>query len=171
MSNGTSGLMGLVVQVERLVAEGGIQWENIYKDIAQSDPEVGVFYTFSQARTLFQRHHNDADTSRMDLETARRYKIYMPGTAATVLSWASCTLVFTYHAITFSSTITIQNSAGGTVNIDIVRSSDGQVMQKYSRTGNGDVTITGYDDTETYYAVAYESDAKLARSANFNFGD
>jgi hypothetical protein len=70
----------------------------------------------------------------------------------------------TYHAITFTVTGTVSDSAGGTVNLACYRKSDGLKLGSTSRVGNGSYTITIYDNTETVFAEARESAALLGRS-------
>jgi hypothetical protein len=75
-TSGTAALSGFTVQIEKLQNEDPDNsvrsWENCYRDIQQSDPEIGVFYTFSQIRDLFKRYPEDIDLTRMDLATPRR---------------------------------------------------------------------------------------------------
>jgi hypothetical protein len=164
-TNTTGNAAGVTVQVERLAAEGGIQWENAYSDIGQTDPETGLHQTYSQVRNLFCRWGNDiySDTSRMSLQTARRWRTVLANAAA---SFDYLDLIFTYHSITKTVSGNITGSAGGTVNISLHRESTGEKVLETSRSGNGSYSITWYDDTETIYTEAYESSTKIGRSDN-----
>jgi hypothetical protein len=164
-TNTTGNAAGVTLQVERLAAEGGIQWENAYSDVGATDPETGLHQTYSQVRTLFLRWGDDiyADSSRMSLQTARRWRAILANNAA---SFDYLDLIFTYHSITKTVSGDITGSAGGTVNISLHRESNGEKLLETSRTGNGSYSITWYDDTETVYTEAYESSTKIGRSDN-----
>lgn len=152
---------GFVVLVERLSAEGGVAWEVGYADLAQSDAELGVYHTWSQMRTLFQRFPNDADSTRMPLQTSRRWR-WVNGALTT--SWNSLGLIFTYHSILSEVAGTVSGSGGGTVNIALHDGTTGEVLKTTSRVGNGAYTIPFYGDTRTCYVTAREGSTLLARS-------
>lgn len=161
-SNTTGLIYGIVVQVERLAAEGGIQWENLYADVAQSDGLTGVRQCWSMARDIFRRFPNDSETDRMDLQTARRYK----SSFSPSLGWRAINLWFTYHTIQFAVGGTITGSAGGTVNLLLVRYSDRKVLKTGSRTGNGAYSFVWYDNTLDMFVDAYENTTHVGRSEN-----
>jgi hypothetical protein len=157
---------GYVTQVERLAAEGGVQWEDVYVDISQNDPEIGIVPLFSQAKTLFKRWPGDPGEGRIELETARRWQVWAPGGTAVAPVWISLSLIFTYHAITYSVSGNITNSAGGTVDIKVCRAATGERVLETSRVGDGAYTLTWHDNTEELYAEARESATLLGRSDN-----
>jgi hypothetical protein len=161
--NGTGNAAGVTVQCERLAAEGGIQWESAYTDIGHADAETGLKQTYSQVRTLFRRWGGDsyADPSRMDLQTARRWRTAVANNA---LSRDYLDLIFTYHSIPKTVSGSITNSDGGTVTISLHRESTGEKLLETSRTGDGSYSFTWYDDTENVFTEAYESATKLGRS-------
>jgi hypothetical protein len=70
----------------------------------------------------------------------------------------------TYHANTFTVSGNITGSSGGTVNIEIFRSSSGEKIGSTTRVGNGTWTFTWYDNTENVFATAKESSTLLGRS-------
>src|SRR3989304_1166476 len=159
---GTVQPAGITIQVERLAAEGGIMWESGMTDISQSDPEVGVRQCLCLCKaTLFKRFPADADSNRIDIETARRYKLVMANTC-TVMSHIS--MWMTYHAITWTVSGNVDGSAGGTVNIGLHKASDGELVATTSRAGNGAYSLTWYDNVDSMYTEARESDALVARS-------
>ncbi len=160
--SGTVAPSGYTVLVERLAAEGGIQWEPAYIDSSQTDPEVGTFLMYSQMRTLFLRWPGDPGSDRMDLETSRRWRVHTNGSTA-VSGWISLMVTFTYHAITFAVSGTVSGSSGGSVTIGVWRSSGEKVLST-SRTGNGSYSVTWYDDTEDLFSEARESATLVGRS-------
>lgn len=155
---------GLAVNVERLSAEGGTKWEVVYRDIAQSDAEIGVFFAYSQMRDLFEAFTDDVRPDRMAFETARRWRVHAPTLASGATGWAALTLMFTYHSILSTVAGTVSGSSGGTVNINLHYALTGEVLKTTSRVGNGAYSIPFYGDTRTVYTTARESGALLARS-------
>ena len=162
-TNATGNAAGLTLQVERLAAEGGIIWESAYSDIGTTDPETGLHSTFSQIRTLFRRWGGDAyaDSSRMDLQTSRRWRTSLANAAN---SYDYLDLIFTYHSIPFTVSGNITGSSGGTVTISLHRASSGEKLAETSRVGNGSYSLTWYDNTENVFVEARESGALLGRS-------
>lgn len=162
--SGTVALSGLAILVERLAAEGGIEWEAAYMDSSQTDAEIGVFFAYSQSRTMFKRWPGDSYTgNRVDLETSRRRRVHLNGSTA-VTGWVSLSVVFTYHAITYTLSGTVSGSSGGTVTIGVWRPGTGEKLLQTSRTGNGAYSLTWYDNVESVFAEAYESATLVGRS-------
>lgn len=145
------------ITIERLVAEGGLQWERGYADGGISDSEVGQFYAIGQVKSLFTRWPDDADSTRIPVETARRYRVTVPGANATTAFINKLALSLTYHSITYTVSGTISGSSGGTVTINLHRLSTGEKILSTSRVGNGAYSFTWYDNTEEVYVVATES--------------
>lgn len=151
---GTTGPGGINIQVERLVAEGGVQWEQAYVDLSQHDSEVGFFLTYSQIKELFKRWPNDLGADRMDIETARRWKVYAPGANGAATVWVSLNLLITYHTITYSVADSISGGFAGTVTLDLHRTASGEKVLTTSRVGDGAFSFTWYDNTETLFVSA-----------------
>jgi hypothetical protein len=148
---------GYTVLVERLAAEGGIEWEPAYIDSSQTDPEVGAYVMYSQMRTLFHRFPGDADTKRLDIETNRRWRMHINGSTA-VTAWTSLNVLFTYHTIAYGVTDTISGFSG-TVNLGLHRGDNntnqpGELIKTTSRSGDGGFSLSWYDDTEPLYISA-----------------
>jgi hypothetical protein len=168
-SSSTTVPSSVVVFAERLAGEGGIQWENAYLDAIQSDPEVGAFLFYAQIRNLFWRWPNDPGADRMNLETSRRWRAVLGGASANTVGWISLNLMLTYHTITYTDTTTVAGSNGGTVNLNLCRAGSGERVASASRTGNGSVTWTWYDNTEPMFVEAREGASYLGRSDNAVF--
>lgn len=162
---GTTFPSGFSVQVERLAGEGGIAWESAYRDINQTDPEVGTYLFFSQMRTLFRRWVGDIAGDRMDLETARRWRSFSPQPAATAGSgWLALSLIMTYHTITYTVADSISGGFSGTVDIDLWRDSSGERLESTTRTGDGAFSLTWYDNTEPVFVTAVDGAGHKGRS-------
>ena len=163
LSNNTPA--GISISIERLSAEGGVQWERIFKDIKQTDAEIGTFYSWSQSKSLFKRWTGDTDSERIDSETNRRWRINLPQPAATAASgWVGVSQLFTYHTITYTVSGTVSGSSGGTVTLNVHRATSGEKVLSTTRTGNGAYSLTWYDNTETLFVEARESGILLGRS-------
>ena len=141
---------GVTLKAERLVAEGGLIFERIYSDISQHDTELGAYDIYAQARSFFQRWTDDADTSRLDIETNRRY-IANSSNAVTWLNHIN--MMFTYHSITYSVADSITGFTG-TVNLGLHRVAVGDKVLETTRSGDGPFSFTWYDNTEHVYVVA-----------------
>lgn len=155
--SGTVAPSGYTVLVERLSAEGGQEWEVAYLDSSQTDPEIGVFLMYSQMRTLFKRFPGDADPRRIDLETARRWRVHINGSTAAV-GWVGLNVIATYHTIMYSVADSISGFSG-TVSVDLHRSdentsSPGELVKSTTRAGDGAFSLTWYDNTEEVYISA-----------------
>lgn len=161
VSNSTGNAAGVTVLVERLSVEGGQQWEIGYADLGYTDPESGIRTCYSQIRTLFNRWAGDPDDSRIDLETARRWRTVLNNNCA---SFDHLDLYITYHTISYSVTGTVSGSGGGTVDLTLHRTNSGEKVSETSRTGNGSFSFDWYDDTEDVFVSAKESSTLLGRS-------
>jgi hypothetical protein len=163
-SNGASTPSAYVVRVERLAVEGGLKWETSYLDYASSDNEVGVYFCYSQMRDVFRRWANDADTGRLDIETGRRWQVYLGSQSIAVSGWCGLSTVITYHSILSEVDGAITGSSGGIVSLNLHDAATGEVLKTASRTGNGPYSIPFYGDTRQVYVTARESGTLLGRS-------
>lgn len=163
LSNATPA--GFSVGVEKLAAEGGIEWETIYTDIVQTDTEIGTFYAWSQSKLIFERWPGDPDADRIDPETSRRWRVNLPQPATTSgIAWIGLSQLFTYHTITYTVSGTVSGSSGGTVTLNVHRATSGEKVLSTTRTGNGTYSLTWYDNTESLFVEARESGTLLGRS-------
>ena len=162
--SGTAIMGSPAIGVERLAAgEGGLQWERVYADINGTDGETGIYTAYAQMRDIFRRWSNPHDTSRLDIEVARRWKTNQGQSVAAMNQLA---VIMCYHSITYTVSGNITNSAGGTVNIYLCRTATNEIVLSTSRVGNGSYSFTWFDNTEQVYVMAYESGTLLGRSDN-----
>ncbi len=168
INNGTSIVSTPSVTIERLAStEGGLLWESGYSDAGIVDTEVGYNESWSQVRDIFMRWPGDTNDSRMDIEAARRYNLYIPNqsAAATAAFWETFQLYMTYHSISYNVTGNVIGSNGGTVNINIHRATDHAKMYSITRVGDGGFSIPWYDNVfSDIYIVAYEDATHYGRS-------
>lgn len=139
---------GFIIQAERLSAEGGVQWEVVYQDQVSSDAELGTYFSMAQMKSLFLRWPGDPGADRMDIETARRWRVF----SFAVAGWNSLTMLMTYHTITYTCADSISGFSG-TVDLTLHRESGEQVLAT-TRSGDGAFSFTWYDNTESLYVVA-----------------
>lgn len=161
LTNTTGNPTGVSIQVERLSAEGGIQWEQIYNDSADSDPEVGIHHCWATARSVFFRWPGDPGEGRIAIQTDRRYKAYL---AFGANSWDHLDLYLTYHSITFTVGGNITGSNGGTITVCLHRNETGEKVLETTRVGDGTYSFVWYDDTEALFTQAYEDATHTGRS-------
>ena len=161
VTNSTGNAAGVTVLVERLPAEGGLQWEAAYIDVGYTDPESGLRHAFSQVRTLFKRWANDQDTERMSLQTSRRWRTVLNNNA---LSFDYLDLIFTYHSIPLVVSGTVSGFSG-TITLKLHRTSNGEIVDTTTITGDGTYSFIWYDDTEQIYVDANDG-IRFGRSAD-----
>lgn len=143
-------------EIQSSEAEGA-GWRPLYTGLQSSDTETGGFNVmYARSRDDMKRWPLDTDTSRLDIETVRDYRIDTNCVATTTTGsiWQMVCLT-TWHAMTAAISGTISGSNGGTVNIKAF-DDNGILLGTTSRTGDGTYSITWYDDTELVYVVAYE---------------
>lgn len=163
LSNTAGNTANITVQFERLVAEGGTQWEPILYDIGQWDFEVGMKIQYATGRLYFKRWPGDnfQDSSRVDLETSRRWKMTIANAGT---GWCDLSLLVTYHSIYFAVAGNIYGSGGGTVTLNLHRDDSGEIVYQTTRVGDGAFSINWYDNTENVFVSAYEDNNHLGRS-------
>jgi hypothetical protein len=163
-TNSTGTAAGVSIKTERLVAEGGFNWEGAYLDASHTDAEQGIRTCYATARSVFKRWVGDDNNSRIDIETARRWLTSVPSA-----SWDMLNLMLTYHSISFNKTQTITDSGGGTVTVEMYRKTNNEKVKTFSRTGNGTIPLLWFDDVETMYSEAREDATHMGRSDDFTF--
>jgi hypothetical protein len=163
--SGAISLNGTAATVERLASgEGGLVWERAYADIGGTDGETGIYHGWAQVRTLFQRWPGDADTTRMDLETARRWRVAAGQSVSCVFHLS---FLMTYHSQTYTAEQTVSGSDAGTVTCHLHRASNGERLLSGSRSGDGSMAFTWYDNTEDVYIVGEDGTGNVGRSPEF----
>lgn len=168
MNNGTNIVSVPSINIERTAAEGGLLWEPGYADAGILDTEVGYNESWSQIRDFFMRWNGDPGTDRMNIETSRRYGLYIPNQsgAATAAFWETFQLYMTYHSITYTLSGNVMGSAGGTVTIKVYRTGTNDCILTTTRVGDGAFSLTWYDNVTEIYCEALEDTTHYGRSVN-----
>lgn len=146
--------------------EDAAGWRAFFAGLYASDAEVGPSLSFARGRDDFKRWPTDPDVHRLDIETARDYRLDCNVTAALI---GMATLWVTYASMTFDTVITVTGSGGGTVNVT-VRWKDhdpGTPLWSGSRVGDGTVTATLFENTDTKFTEMRETDALVGRSGDW----
>lgn len=157
---------GITVQVERLSGEGGIEWIPMLIGPYQTDAEVGAHFFYGCGVEIFKRLPADAGLgSRIDLETARRYRVVSGNGVA---FWPMLNLMYTYHAIpyTVAGTVTQYTSDGSGITVDIFRVDTLERILSVTTAAGGGYTATWFDNVGQVYAVARQSTGRQGRSDN-----
>lgn len=128
-----------------------------------TDASLAARFAADQIRGAYRQHAADAGA---DLETSRTWTITTTGAAgrAGMDLWAS------WHDYSYSISKQVTDSDGGTVNIEVHDALTHELLLETSRVGDGTWTATWWDNAREIYAVAYEDDTHLSRSANFVAG-
>lgn len=166
-SGTAAGTLGVAFNGEIQAAESqAAGWKNFFSTFIETDAEVGPSITWCRARDDYRRFTADFDTDRLDPETARDLRLDCNVNAALIgqaVAWV------TYYALPKTKVITVTGSSGGTVNV-AVRWKDyhgGDKVWSGSRVGNGTVTATLFEDTDTKFTEVRESDALVGRSGDW----
>jgi hypothetical protein len=147
-------LLAMSLNAEKGSGEGsGSGWETLFSGQATVDNEKQcTIRLYSASRTSVRRFPSDPDTDRLNPLASRSWRLDLnPAGYSSYGSW------LTYHTVLFTVSGTISGSAGGTVNIELFRSSTGEKLLSTSRSGNGAYSFTWYDNTEDVYVVAKET--------------
>lgn len=154
---GTAGqFIPLMVQSKILAGESnGGGWREIFNDCYSSDGELGFSTWYVGAKDEFDIYPRDVDTDKLNISSSRGYR-----TVATTTMGFGTRFVASYNSITTMVSGTITNSSGGTVTLDLYKNNLSGLPSRFdttTRVGNGAYSFTVYDDTVSYYVVAYES--------------
>ncbi|MBP9728101.1 MAG: hypothetical protein KBD27_01855 [Candidatus Moranbacteria bacterium] len=152
----------ITLDVEVLSGESkGAGYLDIYADAVQTDAERGCSLVYMRGRDVFKRYPADPDPDRLDVETARDYRLYFAATAGSGLM-----SVVTYHSFTYSVSGTVTGYAGSGIGltVNIYRSDTKTLVGSVATTSGGAYTFTWYDNTIDLYAECIEDATHVGRS-------
>lgn len=152
----------LTFDVEVLSGESkGAGYTDIYADAVQTDAERGCSVVYMRGRDVFKRYPTDPDPDRLNIETARDYRLYVAATAGSgIMS------IITYHSFTYTiaGTVSGYGGSGTGLPIKIYRSDTNVLIGSVSTTSGGAYTFTWYDNTIDLYAECIEDSTHVGRS-------
>lgn len=115
-----------------------------------SDGELHPIKFWNEARDIFNQYPEQTGTlqGRADIRRPRRYRSWVGVAGPWYLkNWV------TYHSITSSVNGTITGSAGGVVDLKLIRLNDFTTVMGTQRTGNGAFSMSWYDSSADGYIV------------------
>lgn len=153
---------GFSVDIENQTGEGkGAGYSDIYTDLFLSDAELSCYEVWMRGRDVFKRYPQDADPERVDIETARDYRIF------STTNYGKGLIQFvTYHSHTWAvaGTLSGHNPALAT-ELELIRADTHEVRQRQTLSaGTTAYSFTVYDNTEDYYVSAYQDGTHVGRS-------
>jgi len=156
---------GITLHGEKLSGEYNADgWLNFDAIVHTNDGEQSSYFYVAAVKDDFNIDTNH--TGQMDIETVRKYRLHV----STAILICNMALWVTYHSIIYTVTKAITGSGGGTVTIDLFRASNDEWLGQCQRVGNGDYTISLFDNANQVYAVAREDGTHIGRSENFTAG-
>lgn len=154
------------VDCENQSGEGkGGGYTDIYTDAYMMDAEIAAMTVYMRSRDVYKRFPADADSNRLNIETARDLRIF--GTA----NFAKGLVQFvTYHTFEFTAAGTFTgNNASLPTELALLRvvpaPDPDEVMQKQTLSaGVSSFSFTVNDNTEDYYVSGYQDGTHVGRS-------
>jgi hypothetical protein len=158
---------GLHAGAEILSGEGEENgWRNLWGGPKGADPENGPQYGWFGTNSHFDRYPQDQDTSRLALETARKYRLACADGSAMI--WQLYAIV-TYHTLssTISGNVRNYTGDGSAIKVDAHRVDTGEKINTVNTSAGGGYTMKWYDSTATtVFTHAQQDTTHLGRSAN-----
>lgn len=157
-------LDSLLLTVERLGTEspaGG--WEELFSSIFTNVGENGCWINNGVCRFAFKRWPNDTDTSRMDIEGNRQWRIVGTTKQYGLGVWV------TWHSHTYTIAGTVSgyvDADGAGLTVGVHRADTGEFVGNATTTSGGAYTFTWYDNTINMYCEVYENGTHIGRSDN-----
>lgn len=164
VNNGAANMVGQTFCAELLSGEGpgaaGNGWLACGRHDHNVFSETGWFPSMHDLTPFFQRHPADPDTTRLALETARKWRFM--GTRCNGMAH----FLTTYHTMTFSATGAVTGYAGtGAVTVKVHEDANAAHLYTVTASAGGSYTATIYDSTRDHYSQVYEDATHVGRSA------
>lgn len=140
--------------VECLGSEGkGGGYYDIYADAYQADAERACSLVWMRGRDVFKRFPNDNVGERLDIETARDYRLF-----TTTTSSNGMVVVVTYHSFSWTVSGSITNSNGvDDIVLNLIRVADNEIVQTQTVAHSAtSYSFTVYNNAEQYYVTAHQ---------------
>ena len=157
-----SSTMSIGMDFQCLPGEGkGGGYYDIYTDAYLSDSERSCSLIWMQGRSNFKRFPQDVGSDRVDVTTARKYRMYSSTT-----SGQGIVTHLTYHGMTWTVAGNITgNDALLSTTVELVDVDASEIVQRQVLApGVTAFSFTVYDDTQNYFVNAFQDNAHLGRS-------
>jgi hypothetical protein len=158
----SSASMAVTFDVECLAGEGkGAGYYDIYADAYVSDAEMSCSMIWMRGRDTFKRFPLDADADRLDIETARDYRLF-----TTTATGNGMLCVVTYHSHIFEAAGDITgNDAALPTEVRLIHADSGEMRQVQTLVaGDTSFNFAVNDNTDDYYITAYQDGTHVGRS-------
>jgi hypothetical protein len=162
----------ITIQAEILPGElSNDGWVAIYQGQGRTDNENSLNTAYGAARTTFTRWNGDPDTDRLNLKSARLFRIdNNPINYSLSLSY-----YYTYNSIMFtvSGTCAGYSGDGSGIRVDVFRtvsSTYDEPILNLTTVAGGTFTGKWVDNTDTLFASARQDDTHVGRSTNGTAG-
>jgi len=131
----------------------------LYGDVAVKDSELAYGRWVVRARTDFKRHPRDVDSDRLIPSGSRRWRTV----AAAAIRYGN-KFFASYHQISGSISGSVTGSGGGSLSLELFKSSTDEIYDRQTRTGDGNYEFRVYDPYSEWYVIAYENAVYKGRS-------
>ncbi len=158
----SSAAMGISLNVQSLSSEDiGLDYKVIYSDLYRSDAEISCTYSYMNQVDIFKKYPTDPDSSKIDIEQARKYQWYQTTSGICGIVNFIC-----YHSFVYDIAGTVSNYTGdgSGITVDAFRSDNDQLIGSDVTAVGGGFSIPWYDNTVPVYTVARQSSVLLGRS-------
>lgn len=166
-----AGIAGFSFSLERLSSEGFLGWDRAYVDIGIPDAEMGTFHMLSTMPDFFYRWTDDFPSGRRNITNLRRFRWTNASQATGTMQtgFFSAQALVTYHAHTWTVNAVVKGSAGGTVTVSLHREATGEKVLETTRSGDGAVSLTWFDNTEQVFLIARDGSNAYRRFVSAPF--
>jgi hypothetical protein len=168
LTNSTSlASLGLELAAENLSGEGPENgWRHLWGATRSSDAECGPMAIYADGNGKFDRYTQDQDTTRLAVETARKYRMACSNSNSgnfQIQIWV------TYHTLssTLSGNVRNYTGDGSAIKVDAHRVDTGEKINTVNTSVGGGYTMKWYDSAATSVFVHAQQDTThLGRGAN-----
>jgi hypothetical protein len=151
------------VQAERAAGEGvEAGWETLSTSVGSSSNERSYTISYMRLPDKFRRWPTDTDTKRLNIETARTWRIFGVTQQYGMCVWT------THHSITFtiSGIIKYYTGDGSGLTVYVHRNDTQERVLTCTTTAGGAYTGTWYDNTIECFAEVQQDATHAGRSRN-----
>jgi hypothetical protein len=138
-------------------------WRDLGSKIVLTDTEQGIHNFVFDGTPHYLRYPTDPDTSRMNIETSRKYR-----TENTITAYTSFYMFYTYHTIprTVAGTVSGYTGDGSGITVEAFRSDTGEKIGSTTTAAGGTYSITWYDNAINVFCTARQDATHTGRSEN-----
>jgi hypothetical protein len=162
-SGGASATPYFLVQTERDSGEGvGAGWVDLVLSVGSAVNERQAQITYGRCPDTFKRWPADTNTNKLDVETARTWRIFGTTQQWGLMAW------MTHHEIYYTISGVVRNYTGdgSGLTVNIHRGDTEEKILVCTTTTGGAFSGIWYDNTIECYAEVYQDSTHVGRSTN-----